>query len=314
MKQKGRTPGEESLQRGNTEEEPMQQEPTSEARLRKGLELDKKENASEKNSTTSSSRSGSRRKTSAAASKRSTARSLDDSTDGSNDTGAADTATTTATAARKGITTSGATTTTRKRTASTTSRSGVRSRRQATGAVAQVARAIPTSSVIKRKSRVYELRGHWGKQDDKGTRWLKKVPEDTAPKRLSEIPLVAGHNEVEFTYWEAFNRQTSGFMLYTQDGYRYWADAGAVRWLNAAEREGYTPENSIFVVRRVMTHNDGITLSYGFRKVAEEDPIEDDSDEEMPAASDAMDVDEDDRPAYLRTPHLSDEENRNEYD
>ena len=112
------------------------------------------------------------------------------------------------------------------------------------------------------------------------------MPEDRPPKRLSKIPLDARHNEVEFTYWEPFKRGTSGYFLYTQDGYHYWADMGMIRWLNVAECEGYTPENSIFVVKQTINSVDGLNLSYGFRAIREEESTNNmSSDEEMfPAA------------------------------
>ena len=231
------------------------------------------------------------------------------------------TTTSTSTGSRRTSKSSAAATTSRRRTSAntttTTGKSTVRTKRQATGVVVQVATSIPSSRVTRRRTKIYELRGHWGQQDEKGTRWLKKVPEDRPPKRLSEIPLDARHNEVEFTYWEPFKRGTSGYFLYTQDGYRYWADVGAIRWLNAAEREGYTPENSVFIVKRTINSVDGLNLSYGFRAIREEESSNNNntsSDEEMlPAARDAMDLDENEDHGYLHTPHLSDEE-KNEYD
>ena len=102
-------------------------------------------------------------------------------------------------------------------------------------------------------------------------------------------------------------------------GYRYWADAGAIHWLNAAEREGYSPSNSIFVVKHTKGLRDTrATLSYGFRKADDPIEVEDDDDEEMlPEAKDAeMSADEDHE--YLRTPKVSDdepdEEEKNEFD
>ena len=207
---------------------------------------------------------------------------------------------------------------------SSSSSRAVRARWQGTGAVAQVAAttspAIPTSNVFQRRLQTYELRGHWGRKDTKGTRWLEKVPEDADPRRLSDIPIDPPNNEVEFTFWEPFNgKVSSGFTLYTSMGYRYWADAGAIRWLNAAEREGYSPSNSIFVVKHTKGLRDTrATLSYGFRKAEDPIEVEDDDDEEMlPEAKDAeMSADEDHE--YLRTPKVSDdepeEEEKNEFD
>ena len=150
-------------------------------------------------------------------------------------------------------------------------------------------------------------------------RWMDKVPEDEDPRKLNEIPVVPPHNTIEFTYWEPFNAKTnSTYLLFTSQGYRYWADAGAIRWLNAAANEGYTPANSIFVVKRTQGANDARpTLSYGFKAYEEDDPIEVDSedDAEMPDAKDAA-LDDDELSKGVPTPKMSDdeEEDKNEFD
>ena len=214
---------------------------------------------------------------------------------------------------------------TRRKTGTTSASSSsnsrtVRIKRQATGAIAQVAAStIPTSNVFQRKLQTYSLKGHWGRKDTKGVRWMDKVPEDEDPRKLNEIPVVPPHNTIEFTYWEPFNAKTnSTYLLFTSQGYRYWADAGAIRWLNAAANEGYTPANSIFVVKRTQGANDArATLSYGFKAYEEDDPIEVDSedDAEMPDAKDAA-LDDDELSKGVPTPKMSDdeEEDKNEFD
>ena len=216
----------------------------------------------------------------------------------------------------------------------------VRTKRQATGAVAQVAaqdqnygRAVPvpTSTVFQRHAKTYELRGHWGRVDHDGTHWLKRVPEDYPPKKFSDIPSCSPFNKIEFPYWESFKgRFSTGYTLYTEAGYRYWADSGAARWLEAAERNGQNPSNSIFVVKHVVENGlDGFV--YGFKHIDkpvvvgddnEDDPIEVGSeDEEMtdPAAvkKKMMEVDEDELARTgVATPKMSDDEgeDKNEFE
>ena len=215
----------------------------------------------------------------------------------------------------------------------------VRTKRQATGAVAQVAaqdqnygRAVPvpTSTVFQRHAKTYELRGHWGRVDHDGTHWLKRVPEDYPPKKFSDIPSCSPFNKIEFPYWESFKgRFSTGYTLYTEAGYRYWADSGAARWLEAAERNGQNPSNSIFVVKHVVENGlDGFV--YGFKHIDkpvvvddnEYDPIEVDSeDEEMTDAAAVkkkmMEVDEEELARTgVPTPKMSDDEgeDKNEFE
>lgn len=184
----------------------------------------------------------------------------------------------------------------------TTAVSRARTKKQALSALATYSHTTPPppvpSSVVFRRRPAYDIKSHWGRADSTGTRWLAKVPEDAAPKRLYDIPVEPKRNEVVFTRWEPFaGRTLPGYTLFTSEGYRYWADAGAVRWLNAAEGEGITPATHSFVVRHTKT-NGLSSFMYGFRAVRDE--ISDDE------ATPATGSDDDDMAPGVSTPPLDD--------
>lgn len=95
------------------------------------------------------------------------------------------------------------------------------------------------------------------KTDNKGTKWMKKVPVH----KLNEIPTDARHNEVEFVNWRRFDKDFVIYQLYTARGVKYWATFAATQWLDAATEEGYTPANCTFVVKNDKEEG----LCYGFR-------------------------------------------------
>ncbi len=106
------------------------------------------------------------------------------------------------------------------------------------------------------------LSEHITKIDNKGTKWLGKTQEDDLPLKLSQIPTDLRHNEVEFVHWQPFNGKFSlSYLLYTAKGAKYWANAPAVKWLEAAKHEGKVPGVCTFVVKN--TKDEG--LQYGFR-------------------------------------------------
>ena len=111
------------------------------------------------------------------------------------------------------------------------------------------------------------LSEHITKVDNKGTKWLGKTQEDDPPLKLSQIPTDLMHNEVEFVHWQPFNGKFSlSYLLYTAKGAKYWANAPAVKWLEAAKHEGKVPGVCTFVVKN--TRDEG--LQYGFRYEDEE--------------------------------------------
>ena len=111
------------------------------------------------------------------------------------------------------------------------------------------------------------LSEHITKVDNKGTKWLGKTQEDDPPLKLSQIPTDLRHNEVEFVHWQPFNGKFSlSYLLYTAKGSKYWANAPAVKWLEAAKHEGKVPGVCTFVVKN--TRDEG--LQYGFRYEDEE--------------------------------------------
>ena len=111
------------------------------------------------------------------------------------------------------------------------------------------------------------LSEHITKVDNKGTKWLGKTQEDDPPLKLSQIPTDLRHNEVEFVHWQPFNGKFSlSYLLYTAKGAKYWANAPAVKWLEAAKHEGKVPGVCTFVVKN--TRDEG--LQYGFRYEDEE--------------------------------------------
>ena len=111
------------------------------------------------------------------------------------------------------------------------------------------------------------LSEHITKVDNKGTKWLGKTQEDDPPLKLSQIPTDLRHNEVEFVHWQPFNGKFSlSHLLYTAKGSKYWVNAPAVKWLEAAKHEGKVPGVCTFVVKN--TRDEG--LQYGFRYEDEE--------------------------------------------
>lgn len=111
------------------------------------------------------------------------------------------------------------------------------------------------------------LSEHIIKVDNKGTKWLGKTQDDEPPLKLSQIPTDLRHNEVEFVHWQPFNGKFSlSYLLYTAKGAKYWANAPAVKWLEAAKHEGKVPGVCTFVVKN--TKDDG--LQYGFRYADDE--------------------------------------------
>ena len=154
--------------------------------------------------------------------------------------------------------------------------------------------------MVFRRKTTYDLKSHWSRVDSTGTRWLAKVPEDAMPKRLFNIPIEPHHNEVIFVCWEPFaSCSIPGYTLFTAEGYRYWADTRATRWLNAAEGEGVTPATHSFVVCHSKT-NGVSSFAYGFRAVRD-DISKDDNEPTLGAGS------EDDELAHrVPTPLLDD--------
>ena len=121
------------------------------------------------------------------------------------------------------------------------------------------------------------LSEHIIKVDNKGTKWLGKTQDDEPPLKLSQIPTDLRHNEVEFVHWQPFNGKFSlSYLLYTAKGAKYWANAPAVKWLEAAKHEGKVPGVCTFVVKN--TKDDG--LQYGFRYEDEAATPKDNSDDD----------------------------------
>ena len=121
------------------------------------------------------------------------------------------------------------------------------------------------------------LSEHITKVDNKGTKWLGKTQEDDPPLKLSQIPTDLRHNEVEFVHWQPFYGKFSlSYLLYTAKGAKYWANAPAVKWLEAAKHEGKVPGVCTFVVKN--TKDEG--LQYGFRYEDEAASPKDNSDDD----------------------------------
>lgn len=121
------------------------------------------------------------------------------------------------------------------------------------------------------------LSEHIIKVDNKGTKWLGKTQDDEPPLKLSQIPTDLRHNEVEFVHWQPFNGKFSlSYLLYTAKGAKYWANAPAVKWLEAAKHEGKVPGVCTFVVKN--TKDEG--LQYGFRYEDEAATPKDNSDDD----------------------------------
>lgn len=150
-------------------------------------------------------------------------------------------------------------------------------------ATKKTTKKAPTSKKQKDKltkevNKEYKFNKYTNEPDKQGTIWMKQIPEDIAPRRLSEIPTDPKKNEVEFVYWQLFNGKTSiGYLLHTALGAKYWADAGSIRWLKSAEGAGYMPGNCTFVVKHEKSG-----FSYGFRMMEEEGevPMEEEKDGE----------------------------------
>lgn len=90
------------------------------------------------------------------------------------------------------------------------------------------------------------------------------LPEDAPPRKLYSIP---SGEEVEFPRWELFRKSEgaiSGGFLYTHDNAKYWMDPAATRWLEAAEREGKSPADTLFIVKHIQEGSDH-SLRYGFK-------------------------------------------------
>lgn len=123
---------------------------------------------------------------------------------------------------------------------------------------------------LKKAQRTYSLDSHIVETAEDGTMWLEQLAEDEPPKKLHEIPTDARRNTVEFVDWQPFKGKTSlGYLLFTGQGFKYWADAASIRWLEAAKAKGHIPGNCAFVVR----HDKSSGLRYGIRVFA--DPIVD---------------------------------------
>lgn len=122
---------------------------------------------------------------------------------------------------------------------------------------------------LKKSQRTYSLDSHIAETSEDGVMWLEHLAEDDPPRKLSEIPTDARHNTIEFVDWQSFKGRTSiGYLLFTGQGNRYWADAASIRWLEAAKAKGHVPGNCAFVVRNEKVSG----LRYGIKVFA--DPIE----------------------------------------
>lgn len=138
----------------------------------------------------------------------------------------------------------------------------------------------------------YKLNSNFNGVYKRGTKWMKHLPEDKPPRRLTNIPTDSKQNELEFVNWEPFSGKTSvGYILTTSKGFKFWVDAGSIQWLRSASSEGYMPGNCTFVVKHVKNSKED-TLHYGFHFIEsdkedeDEDIISSDSEEEEKAGED----------------------------
>ena len=144
------------------------------------------------------------------------------------------------------------------------------------------------------------------------------LPEDAPPKKLYSIP---SGEEVEFPRWELFRKSEgaiSGGFLYTHDNAKFWMDPAATRWLEAAEKEGKSPADTLFIVKHVQEGSDHC-LRYGFKAkeesgrkarkapVAKKQKVEEDIDEIVSASE--SEKDEEDMVLDDNTNSGNDEEN-----
>lgn len=170
---------------------------------------------------------------------------------------------------------------------STTTASRSRKRSQGNGGASKTTKGDSTSremeKIAQEIARDFKFKNFAGRADSRGIMWMERMPDDDAPKKLSQIPTDAKHNEVEFTRWQEFKGKTSiGYLLYTVRGVKYWADACAIRWLQSARADGLLPGSCTFIVRN--DKNKG--LIYGFRKLetmdieSDHDEIEEDDDDD----------------------------------
>lgn len=85
-----------------------------------------------------------------------------------------------------------------------------------------------------------------------------------------------------------------GYLLFTAKGYKYWADGGAIKWLEAATNMGHTPETCSFMVRHEKKEGKS-PFSYGFRYK-----------EAMDIEQESEEMEEEEEEEGLKTPKLDD--------
>lgn len=193
----------------------------------------------------------------------------------------------------------------------TTTRKGSASKKSETTATKKASN--PSATTAKQRmerigeqiGKQYNFKNYIDRKDRKGTIWMKQIAEDSAPKRITDIPTDPKNNEVEIVYWQQYNGKTSiGFLLHTVLGVRYWADSSSIRWLKSAELDGIKPGKWIFVIK----HDKKTGFQYGFRKLEG-----DDDDEEMGKDKEEIEVEEEEKEAEeegggVKTPELNDDD------